>query len=178
MWWLRDTISRCVRVCVCVCLWCTKMLSICLFLSVCIFLTHTHTYTHSLSLSLTLTTDITRVDPIRIYQSIPNLRSIRVRSKIELHLTFSFELNLASLPYSFIYLSPSVQSHFPFSFSPFPFLTPFSYFFSLFVFPLFSIRETLDGLSTIRAYKSEKRFRAKNDLFLDNNQKAFFLNFR
>ena len=38
--------------------------------------------------------------------------------------------------------------------------------------------ETLDGLSTIRAYRSESRFRAKNDLFLDNNQKAFFLNFR
>ena len=37
--------------------------------------------------------------------------------------------------------------------------------------------ETLDGLSTIRAYKSEKRFRARNDLHLDNNQKAFFLNF-
>ena len=37
--------------------------------------------------------------------------------------------------------------------------------------------ETLDGLSTIRAYKSEGRFRAKNDQFLDNNQKAFFLNF-
>lgn len=37
--------------------------------------------------------------------------------------------------------------------------------------------ETLDGLSTIRAYKGEKRFRARNDLHLDNNQKAFFLNF-
>lgn len=37
--------------------------------------------------------------------------------------------------------------------------------------------ETLDGLPTIRAYKSEGRFRAKNDQFLDNNQKAFFLNF-
>ena len=37
--------------------------------------------------------------------------------------------------------------------------------------------ETLDGLSTIRAYKSEKRFRAKNDMFLDSNQQAFFLNF-
>jgi ABC-type multidrug transport system fused ATPase/permease subunit len=37
--------------------------------------------------------------------------------------------------------------------------------------------ETLDGISTIRAYRSEERFQAKNDLFLDNNQKAFFLNF-
>ena len=37
--------------------------------------------------------------------------------------------------------------------------------------------ETLDGLPTLRAYKSEDRFRQKNDLLLDANQKAYFLNF-
>jgi hypothetical protein len=37
--------------------------------------------------------------------------------------------------------------------------------------------ETLDGLSTIRAYREEQRLVVKNNLLLDKNQQAYFLNF-
>jgi ABC-type multidrug transport system fused ATPase/permease subunit len=43
------------------------------------------------------------------------------------------------------------------------------------IYALFS--ETLDGITTIRAYHAEKRLIQKNNRFLDNNQKAYFLNF-
>mmetsp|Transcript_9777 Transcript_9777/g.10517 ORF Transcript_9777/g.10517 Transcript_9777/m.10517 type:complete len:479 (+) Transcript_9777:1-1437(+) len=43
------------------------------------------------------------------------------------------------------------------------------------IYALFS--ETLDGITTIRAYQAEKRLIAKNHRLLDNNQKAYFLNF-
>ena len=37
--------------------------------------------------------------------------------------------------------------------------------------------ETLDGLSTIRAYGEEERLTKKNNTLLDTNQQAYFLNF-
>ncbi len=43
------------------------------------------------------------------------------------------------------------------------------------IYALFS--ETLDGLSTIRAYGCEKRLISKNNTLLDNNQRAYFLNY-
>jgi ATP-binding cassette subfamily C (CFTR/MRP) protein 1 len=43
------------------------------------------------------------------------------------------------------------------------------------IYALFS--ETLDGLSTIRAFQSEKRLLQKNNDLLDANQEAYFLNF-
>jgi ABC-type multidrug transport system fused ATPase/permease subunit len=43
------------------------------------------------------------------------------------------------------------------------------------IYALFS--ETLDGLTTIRAYAAEKRLIGKNNRFLDNNQQSYFLNF-
>lgn len=43
------------------------------------------------------------------------------------------------------------------------------------IYALFS--ETLDGLSTIRAYKSEKRLVDKNNKLLDDNVKSYYLNF-
>lgn len=43
------------------------------------------------------------------------------------------------------------------------------------IYALFS--ETLDGISTIRAFKSVQRFAARNNRMLDENQKAYFLNF-
>jgi ABC-type multidrug transport system fused ATPase/permease subunit len=43
------------------------------------------------------------------------------------------------------------------------------------IYALFS--ETLDGISTIRAYRSEARLSHKNNTLLDNNQKAYYLNF-
>jgi ATP-binding cassette subfamily C (CFTR/MRP) protein 1 len=43
------------------------------------------------------------------------------------------------------------------------------------IYALFS--ETLDGLTTIRGYTAEKRLIGKNNRFLDNNQKSYFLNF-
>lgn len=42
--------------------------------------------------------------------------------------------------------------------------------------PLFAnFGETLSGLSTIRAFRSEARFAAKNDALLDNNNRAYYL---
>ena len=43
------------------------------------------------------------------------------------------------------------------------------------IYALFS--ETLDGLSTIRAYKAQKRLIEKNNRLLDNNVKSYYLNF-
>lgn len=43
------------------------------------------------------------------------------------------------------------------------------------IYALFS--ETLDGLTTIRAYLQEERFFQKNNQALDANQQAYFLNF-
>jgi ATP-binding cassette, subfamily C (CFTR/MRP), member 1 len=43
------------------------------------------------------------------------------------------------------------------------------------IYALFS--ETLDGLPTIRAYKSERRLIEKNNRLLDNNVQSYFLNF-
>jgi ATP-binding cassette subfamily C (CFTR/MRP) protein 1 len=43
------------------------------------------------------------------------------------------------------------------------------------IYALFS--ETLDGITTIRAYHAEKRLIQRNNKFLDNNQKSYFLNF-
>lgn len=43
------------------------------------------------------------------------------------------------------------------------------------IYALFS--ETLDGLSTIRAYRSEQRLITKNNYLLDQNVKSYFLNF-
>ena len=43
------------------------------------------------------------------------------------------------------------------------------------IYALFS--ETLDGLTTIRAYLQEERFFQKNNKALDANQQAYFLNF-
>ena len=43
------------------------------------------------------------------------------------------------------------------------------------IYALFS--ETLDGLATIRAYKSERRLTKKNNTLLDQNQSSYFLNF-
>ena len=43
------------------------------------------------------------------------------------------------------------------------------------IYALFS--ETLDGLTTIRAFKSEKRLTLRNNQLLDCNQQAYFLNF-
>lgn len=37
--------------------------------------------------------------------------------------------------------------------------------------------ETLDGLSTIRAYGEEERLTKKSNSLLDTNQQAYFLNF-
>jgi ATP-binding cassette subfamily C (CFTR/MRP) protein 1 len=45
------------------------------------------------------------------------------------------------------------------------------------VFLLCCDSETLDGLSTIRAFQGEQRFRARNNRLLDANQQAYFLNF-
>eukprot|EP00600_Ochromonadales_sp_CCMP1393_P017669 CAMPEP_0175031920 /NCGR_PEP_ID=MMETSP0005-20121125/21113_1 /TAXON_ID=420556 /ORGANISM="Ochromonas sp., Strain CCMP1393" /LENGTH=1650 /DNA_ID=CAMNT_0016292283 /DNA_START=12 /DNA_END=4964 /DNA_ORIENTATION=+ len=43
------------------------------------------------------------------------------------------------------------------------------------IYALFS--ETLDGLTTIRAYKSERRLISKNNRLLDSNVQSYFLNF-
>lgn len=43
------------------------------------------------------------------------------------------------------------------------------------IYALFS--ETLDGLTTIRAYLQEEQFFQKNNQALDANQQAYFLNF-
>ncbi|RLN48167.1 hypothetical protein BBJ29_000290 [Phytophthora kernoviae] len=44
--------------------------------------------------------------------------------------------------------------------------------------PVFALlSETLDGLSTIRAYNAEVQFSTKNEGLLDRNQRAYFLNF-
>jgi len=43
------------------------------------------------------------------------------------------------------------------------------------IYALFS--ETLDGLTTIRAYKQEERFFQRNNKALDANQQAYYLNF-
>ena len=43
------------------------------------------------------------------------------------------------------------------------------------IYALFS--ETLEGLSTIRAYQISPALRQKNNMLLDNNQRAYFLNF-
>jgi ABC-type multidrug transport system fused ATPase/permease subunit len=37
--------------------------------------------------------------------------------------------------------------------------------------------ETLDGLTTIRAFEKEDHFQKKNNVLIDTNQKAYFLNF-
>ena len=39
------------------------------------------------------------------------------------------------------------------------------------------LSETLDGLSTIRAYAAERRFERRNDAMLNLNQQAYYLNF-
>ncbi|KAF1321108.1 Atp-binding protein, partial [Globisporangium splendens] len=44
--------------------------------------------------------------------------------------------------------------------------------------PIFALlSETLDGLSTIRAYGVEDKFTGRNEMLLDRNQRAYFLNF-
>lgn len=44
--------------------------------------------------------------------------------------------------------------------------------------PIFALlSETLDGLATIRAYSVENKFIDRNNLLLDRNQRAYFLNF-
>ncbi|GAB9470861.1 Atp-binding protein [Globisporangium polare] len=44
--------------------------------------------------------------------------------------------------------------------------------------PIFALlSETLDGLPTIRAYGVENKFMGRNQLLLDKNQRAYFLNF-
>jgi len=37
--------------------------------------------------------------------------------------------------------------------------------------------ETIDGMTTIRAYSADERFTKRNNTLLDNNQQAYFLNF-